>query len=77
MEKDAKAKVVTSVRGADFVLFLAALTVLLRSVWKNRLNSSYFSWLTGLQNIFRFPNILYTTIQTEDIFLDYTTLGQK
>ena len=40
METEAKAKVVTSVWGADFVQFLAALAVLPRSIWKKRLNSA-------------------------------------
>ena len=40
METDAKAKVVASVWGANFIQFLAALPVLPRSIWKKRLNSS-------------------------------------
>ena len=52
MEREAKAKAVAAVRGADFVQFLALLAVLHRSVWKKRLTSSYiiyrkytFFWL--------------------------------
>ena len=52
MEREAKAKAVAAVRGADFVQFLALLAVLHRSVWKKRLTSSFiiyrkhtFFWL--------------------------------
>ena len=38
MEREAKAKVVASVWGADFVQFLTALAVLPRSIWNNRMN---------------------------------------
>ena len=38
MEREAKAKVVVSVWGADFVHFLAALAVLPQLIWKNRMN---------------------------------------
>ena len=41
MERDAKAKVVTSVWGAELLKFLAELAVLPWSVWKKQLNSSY------------------------------------
>ena len=41
LDREAKAKVVASVWGADFVQFLAALAVLPRSIWKKRFNSSY------------------------------------
>ena len=34
-------KVVSSIWGADFMQFLAALAVLLRSIWKKRINSSF------------------------------------
>ena len=40
MEREAKSKVIASVWGADFVQFLAALAVLPRSIWKNRMNST-------------------------------------
>ena len=40
MEREAKAKVVASVWGADFVQFLAALAILPRSIWKKRMNSA-------------------------------------
>ena len=40
METEAKAKVVASVWGADFVQFLAALAILPQSIWKNRMNST-------------------------------------
>ena len=43
IEREAKAKVVASVWGADFVQFPAALADLPRSIWKKRLNSSYSS----------------------------------
>ena len=36
-----KAKVVASVRGAEFIQFLAALAVLPRMILKNRMNSSF------------------------------------
>ena len=39
MDTEAKAKVVASVWGAEFIQFLAALAVLPRSIWKKRLNS--------------------------------------
>ena len=40
MEREAKANVVASVWGADFVQFLAALAVLTWSIWKNRMNTT-------------------------------------
>ena len=40
MKTEAKAKVVASVWGADLVKFLAALAVLPRSIWKNKMNST-------------------------------------
>ena len=40
METDGKAKVIGSVWRAKFAQFLASLTVLPRSIWKKRLNSS-------------------------------------
>ena len=44
MEKEEKAKVrVLSVWWEDFVKFLAALAVLPRSIWKNRMNSTVSS----------------------------------
>ena len=43
MEREAIAKVVASVWGAEFMQFLAALAVLPLSIWKKRLNSSYSS----------------------------------
>ena len=46
MDREAKAKVVASVWGAEFIKFLAALAVLPRSIWKKRENSSYSSKLT-------------------------------
>ena len=46
MEKEAKAKVVVSVWGAEFFQFLAALAVLSRSIWKNRMYSTLSSKLT-------------------------------
>ena len=47
MEREAKAKVVASVWGADFVQFLAALAILPRLILKKRLNSSYSSKSTN------------------------------
>ena len=41
VETEAKAKVVASVWGAKFVQFLAALSVLPRSIWKNSMNSPF------------------------------------
>ena len=43
METEAKAKVVASGWGAEFIQFLAVLAVLPRSIWKKRLNSYYSS----------------------------------
>ena len=40
MEREAKAKVVVSVWGADFNQLLAALAILPRSIWKKMMNSS-------------------------------------
>ena len=40
IEREAKAKVVASVWGADFVQFLAALAVLPWSTWKDRMSST-------------------------------------
>ena len=53
MEREAKAKVVASVWGSDFVKFLAALAVLPRWVWKKRLNSSYSSKSTEAKQLAR------------------------
>ena len=56
METEAKAKVVASVWGAKFILFLAALAVLTLSICKNRMNSTFSSksteakQLTGAKN---------------------------
>ena len=41
MEREAKANVVASVWGAEFIQFLATLAVLPQSILKKRLNSSY------------------------------------
>ena len=41
IELEDKAKVVVSVWGTEFVQFLAALAVLPRSTWKNRMNSTF------------------------------------
>ena len=49
LEIEAKAKFVASVWGADFVQFLAALVVLPRSIWKNRMNSSFSSKSTLME----------------------------
>ena len=38
MEREAKAKVVAPVWGAEFIQFLGALAVFPRSIWKKRLN---------------------------------------
>ena len=42
MELEAKAKVVSSVWGEIFVQYLAALAVSPRSIWKNRMNLTFF-----------------------------------
>ena len=55
MAREAKATVVASVWGADFVQFLAALVVLPRSVWKKRLNSPYSVPLSCQKNGFGNP----------------------
>ena len=39
-EREAKAKFFASVWRADFVQFIAALAVLPRSIWKNRMKST-------------------------------------
>ena len=51
MEREAKAKVVASVWGADFLPFLAAVAVFSRSVWKERLYSSYPSKSTEAKHL--------------------------
>ena len=38
---ESKTKVVASVWGANFIQFLAVLAILPRSIWKNRVNSSF------------------------------------
>ena len=43
MKTEAKAKVVASFFGAEFIQFIAALAVLPRSSWKNRMNSTFSS----------------------------------
>ena len=43
METEAKAKVVASVWGAEFPQFLAVLGILPPSIWKTRMNSTFFS----------------------------------
>ena len=43
VKRDAKAKVVASVWGPDYVQFLATLAVLPRSIWNNRMNSTVSS----------------------------------
>ena len=50
MEREAKAKVVASVWGADFVQFLATLADLPQSKWKNRMNSTISSKPTVEKN---------------------------
>ena len=51
MEREAKAKVVTSVWGADFIQFLGVLAILPRSIWKNRMNSTFSSKLTEAKQL--------------------------
>ena len=41
MEREAKAKVVSSVWGAEFIQFLAVLAIFPRSIGKNRMNSTF------------------------------------
>ena len=43
MDREAKAKVVASVWGAEFVQFLAAQAFLPRSIWKNRIKLTFSS----------------------------------
>ena len=52
-EREAKAKVAASVVGAEFVQFLAALAVLPRSIWKNRMNSTVSSQSTEAKQLAR------------------------
>ena len=42
MYTEAKAKVVASIWGAEFIQFLAALDILPQTIWKNGLNSSFY-----------------------------------
>ena len=49
IDTDAKAKVVASVWGAEFIQFLAAQACLLQSIWKNRLNFILFCQIDGGQ----------------------------
>ena len=51
MEREAKAKVVASSLGAEFVHFFAALAVLPWSIWKKRSNSSNFSKSTKAKQL--------------------------
>ena len=46
MEIEAKAKVVASAWGAEFIQCLAALAILPRLIWKNRMTSTFSSKLT-------------------------------
>ena len=41
IKTDEKAKVVAFVWGEEFIKFLAALAILPRTIWKNRMNSSF------------------------------------
>ena len=47
METEAMVKVVASVWGTEFIQFLAALAILTRSIWKNRMKSTFFPNLAG------------------------------
>ena len=51
MEREAKAKVVASVWGKKCVQFVAALSVLPRFIWKNRMNSTDYSKSTEAKQI--------------------------
>ena len=53
METEAKAKVVTSVWVAEFIQFLAALAIMPRSIWKNRMNSNFSSKSTEAKDLAR------------------------
>ena len=53
MGTEAKAKVVASVLGAKFDQFLAALSVLPRSIWKNKTNSTVSSKSTEAKQLAR------------------------
>ena len=46
MEREAKSKVVASAWGAEFIQCLAALAILPRLIWKNRMTSTFSSKLT-------------------------------
>ena len=56
MEREANAKVVASVWGAEFVQFFAALAVLPWSILKKRSKSSYFSKLAEAKQLARQGN---------------------
>ena len=64
VEREAKAKVVASDWGAEFIQFLAALTVLPRSIWKKWLNSFYSfpSWYNRKQLWFRYDVMMWCDV---------------
>ena len=65
METEAKAKVVSSVWGADFIQFLAALTIFPRSIWKNRRISTFSSKSTERKTASAARNCINSAPQTE------------
>ena len=53
METEAKANVVMSLWGAEFIQSLTAPAVLPRSIWKNRINSTFSSQSTEAKQLAR------------------------
>ena len=51
METETKATVVASVWGAEFIKFLAAQAILPRSIWQNRMNSTFTSKSTEAKQL--------------------------
>ena len=62
IETEGKAKVVVSVLGAEFVQFLVALAVLLRSIWKQWLSSASLFRKKRLNS-----TISFKTIETKQL----------
>ena len=75
MEREAKAKVVASVWGADFVQFPAALADLPRSIWKKRLNSSYSSKSTIRSGSATLRGRFLTRIYLQEVLYKKTFTG--
>ena len=51
MEREAKAKIVASVLGAEFIQFLAMLAILPPSIWKNRMSLTFSSKSTEAKQL--------------------------